>query len=316
MNQHQRLTVKLIHCGNRNISNPADNLEKYVFYMPMGIFSLAGSLEKQGFDVRIIHLDLEKTTDIDEIIDFQQLDAVGFDCHWANQSRVVLDIAQLIKQKKPGVFTFLGGYTAGFFAKEILTGYSFIDAVIRGDAEVPIVELCRALEENIINNNLHINTQALTLESVPNLAWKSTGNNIHMNTCSYVSSAAELNQFDFAAIDLLKNWQSYRDLSKYWTKFAPINTEPMFLVEIGRGCPYHCTYCGGSSTAQSLVNHRKGQIIRSIDSVIATIEKGITFGYTCFFACYEFNGSDQWYIELFERLNEKNRIVQKCLLSA
>jgi hypothetical protein len=92
MNKTNQLCVKLIHCGNKNIANQDDREEKSNFYIPMGVFPMASHLRKNGFDVEIINLDLDDYN-IEEILDCRILDAVGLDCHWVNQSLVVLDTA-------------------------------------------------------------------------------------------------------------------------------------------------------------------------------------------------------------------------------
>ncbi len=287
------LNIKLIHCGNRNIANPGFNSERSLFYIPMGLFSMASNLKKAGFDVEILNLDLEKG-DIEDILDFRSLDAVGLDCHWINQGLVVLDTARLIKKIKPEVFVFLGGYTASFFAEELLKDYPAVDAVIKGDGDTPIVELCKILTRDYKQEN--------NLESVPNLAWKRSDGQIVFNECSYVATAADMDQFDFADMKLLRNWENYRDLSRFWTKFTSINRLPIFFLEPGRGCKYNCSFCGGSSFAQEAISNRKDQVVRSIDTVISTIKKAVSYGYTAFFTTFEFEGSDGWYSNLFRRI--------------
>jgi radical SAM superfamily enzyme YgiQ (UPF0313 family) len=306
MNPDNQFCVRLIHCGNKNISNPNDNLEKFVFYMPMGIFSLASILDKNGFDAEIIHLDLESGKRIGEILDFDTVDAVGFVCHWANQGRVVMDIAALVKKYNPGIYIFLGGHTASFFATEILEEYPAVDAVIRGDGEIPIVELCKNLHQHLLKSgDAATNFASLLPGRVQNLTWRGTDNKVTENELSYVSTVQDLDQFDFTAIHLLKNWETYLNISKYWTKFKPINTYPMFLVEVGRGCKYNCSYCGGNAHAQACLSNRNGQVRRSIDSIIGSIKKGISYGYKCFFVCFEFDRSDEWYTRLFRRIGEE-----------
>jgi radical SAM superfamily enzyme YgiQ (UPF0313 family) len=118
-----RLCVKLIHCGNHSLANAEDQCEKNIFFMPMGVFALASALAANGVDAEIINSDSEKGDAIGEILDFRELDAVGFDCHWVNQSLAVIETAELIKNIKPEVFVFLGGFTASLFAEEILASY-------------------------------------------------------------------------------------------------------------------------------------------------------------------------------------------------
>lgn len=313
MNSNGQFCTKLIHCGNNNIANPEDQIEKNIFFMPMGLFALANALRENGIDAEIISSDVEKNKSIQEILDFNALDAVGFDCHWANQSLAVLDTAELIKKIKPRVFIFLGGFTASLFAEEIMSTYSQIDAIIRGDAEIPIVKLCLALyEEKLCNkNNEVINTGRIqSLSNVPNLVWRGNNNEVRLNDFSYLATQEELDKLDFASLDLLRNWEYYRKRSIYWTKFAPFNFAPfnfapLFFLEVGRGCQHGCIFCGGNCEAQRRINNRKRIVYRSVDSVIVTIRKAISFGFRMFFSDFEFKGGDDWYIELFSRIKKE-----------
>ncbi|MCP4152955.1 MAG: hypothetical protein GY757_34805 [bacterium] len=305
MNSKKQLTVKLIHCGNRNITEAADNVEKYVFWLPMGLFSLAAELKRNGNDVEMIHLDLETGKNIAEILDIETVDAVGFDMHWANQAVNVLQTAESIKRIKPSVHVFLGGYTAGFFAGRILQAYPRVDTIIRGDGEKPIVELCKALQQNLTEQEKDAERKKPALAKVPNLAWRETDQKIAVNELTYASTAAEMDGFDFSDMSLLRNWEHYRDLSRYWTNFSPINSQPLFILEIGRGCIYNCSICGGNSLAQVCLSNRKGQAVRSVDAVIASVKQSQTFGYSCFFTCFDFEGYEEWYTRFFNRLKQE-----------
>lgn len=298
MNEKTKFRVILFHCGNENIVDHDDNAKKNIFFMPMGLFAMASRLREKGFESEIINSDLHRGTDIKEVIDFDTLDAVGLDLHWANQSYVVTTTIELLKSINPDLYVFLGGYTASFFAEEILSKYPTVDAVIRGDGEVPIVELCKVLRDKKAN-------KAVSLEKVPNLVWRGDNNKIIFNEFSYVGTVEEMESLDFAAIDLLKNWELYRKLGKFWTYFEPINSQPLFFLEVGRGCIYGCSFCGGNAKAQSIISKREGQILRSVDSVIATIKKALSFGFTCFYSCFESEESEEWYLELFKRIKEE-----------
>jgi radical SAM superfamily enzyme YgiQ (UPF0313 family) len=307
--------VKLIHCGNNSLANPEDQCEKNIFFMPMGLFGLANALTQNGIDAEIINSDSERGKKIDEILEFRELDAVGFDCHWVNQSLAVLETAELIKHIKPEVFIFLGGFTASLFAEEILRGHPQIDAIIRGDADLPIVELCNALSDrSAADNGLMRERKPRLLGDVPNLVWRGDSKRIEVNDFSYVATAEEMEVLDFAAIDLLRNWEYYRKRSIYWTRFAPLNfaplnLSPMFFLEIGRGCRNRCLFCGGSAEAQRRINGRRRIASRSVDSVMATIRKAMSFGFRTFFADFEFPGSDEWYKGLFRRVEEEKLAI-------
>jgi hypothetical protein len=296
-----RFCVKLIHCGNRNITNPQDQAEKNIFFFPMGLFPMASDLKKEGFDVEIINLDLE-SGGIEDIVDFQRLDAVGLDLFWVNQALVVLNTAALIKKIKPGVFIFLGGYTASFFAREILEKYPYIDAVVRGEGEVPIIELCKALTAPHGNS----------LASVPNLAWRDSHQGIILNDFSYTAGPGQMDCLNFTEVQLLRNWETYRDLCKFWTKFTSISQHSIFFLEIGRGCKYNCLFCGANALAQEHLNNRRSYTVRSVDAVLSSVREALSHGYTAIMTSFEFEGSDAWYGELFRKIREEKLQLSIC----
>ena len=268
----------------------------------MGMFALAELLNRNCIDVEIIHTDLEMGHPIDKMFDLDNVDAIGIDCHWHNESLVAMDAARLIKNKRPDLFVFMGGYTVSFFAEEIMNEFTFIDAIIKGDAERPIVELCQRLNEKKEkrgNENRH------DFRGIPNLIWRDFENVIHYNEQIYIANKSDLEFLDFAQVNLLRNWEFYKQLCRYSTKFAPINESPLFFLEIGRGCIFNCKFCGGASVAQKCINSRTHQVYRSIDSVIATIKKAMEFGYRCFYTCYDFEGSDEWFTSLFKEIKKE-----------
>lgn len=269
--------------------------------MPMGLFPIAGLLKEKGFDVEIIHLDLEAGQSIHHILDFDCLDAVGMDLHWISQSAAVLDTAALLKSIKPDLFIFLGGFSASFFAPDILRDYPCIDAVVRGDGEVPALELCRLLAGD--------GDRPGGFGGIPNLAWRDPQNNVELNPISYVAEAGDMERLDFASADLLRSREFYGNLARYWTQFQPIKSQPLFFLEVGRGCSYSCLICGGNAQAQSCMNNRKGQVVRSIDSVMDTFNKALSFGFRCFFSCFQYEGSDSWYIDLFRRMKRESQEI-------
>ena len=293
-------SIALIHCGNINIANSEDRRQKNMFFMPMGLFVLASELKKINIDVEIIHLDLESHKKLEDIIDFERIDAVGFDCHWANQALSVIETANLIKKIKPKIFVFLGGYTASYFALEIIQNYPSIDAVVKGDGEVSIVELCK-----VISHSKSVNIQPI-FDRIPNLVWRNAQQAPETNEIFHVATSESMSKLKYADITLLRNWKFYRDLSRFWTRFPEINSQPLFLLEVGRGCKYNCSYCGGSAIAQTCISNRGRMVLRAVDSVISTIETACSYGYSMFYTCYEeLKLSEQWFIDLFTRIRQK-----------
>lgn len=271
-----------------------DTAQKNIFYMPMGLLALCSELNKNGVDAEIIHSDLINDS-IDRVLDFNNIDMISMDCHWINQSYHVLSFAEYVKSKNKNIFVALGGYSASLFAAEVVKNYSFVDAVMRGDGEVPIVELCNALKKD--KNELG---------NVQNLVWKKEGQVI-INDFTYIGTDEIISSLNFSNFSLMRNWEDYRFFSKFWTGFSPLNKTNLFLLEVGRGCTYACTFCGGNCEAQFLMNNRKKYSIRTIDSVMGTVKEVVeTYGFDTLYTCFEFDNSDEYFLELFDRIHKYN----------
>lgn len=54
------------------------------------------------------------------------------------------------------------------------------------------------------------------MRKVQNLVWKEK-NKINVNEFTYVGTIQDMEKLDFAAIDLLRNWKSYRELSRFYS---------------------------------------------------------------------------------------------------
>ena len=87
----------------------------------------------------------------------------GVDLHWVVYAQGALETLRLIKELHPESLTLLGGFTASYFAEELIQSYPFLDFVIVGDGSVPLLRL---LEE--INGSQRYG-------DVPNLVYREDG---------------------------------------------------------------------------------------------------------------------------------------------
>lgn len=306
MKKNKQLCIKFLHMGNVSVVNPDDRQQKNIFFMPMGLFPMAEFLDRNGFDAEIIHTDLEAGKTIREMLDFDSVDIVGLDDHWVNQSVTAVETAAEIKRIKPGMFIVMGGYSASLFAEEIIRDFPQIDAVIRGDGEIPVVELARVLhEEKLLGKDIVTGVDPEKLKKVQNLVWRNADKNVIVNEISYTASVEDMEKLDFAALEYLRNWEGYRLSSFFYTNYGPIKNSPMFLLEAARGCEYACTFCGGNCLAQKKMANRTRTIFRSVESTLATIKKAISYGFETFYTSLEWENSDEWFIELFKRIKEE-----------
>ncbi len=102
-----------------------------------------------AFSTEVLHLGVEWIEDRNfSILDYIQEKSpriVAFDLHWHHQSFDVMEMAKKVKASSPSTFIVLGGYTASFFHEEIMKNFDAVDGIIRGEAEIPMLELARAL---------------------------------------------------------------------------------------------------------------------------------------------------------------------------
>jgi len=238
----------------RNFEFLTHNLEKRSSYltMPMGLFSMADLLEREGFNVKIINYALEKHLNpnfsLPKYLERYNPKIIGVDLQWALHSAGALDIIKMAKILYPSSFTVLGGYTATYFAEEIMNAYDFIDGIIKSDAEVPIVQLAK-----------HINS----LDKVPNLIYRNNGK-IYDNNITYLTE--NLDELNFTNFHFLEHWKQYIS----YTYNVMHNAWP---VEMARGCPFNCVNCAGSYATYSRYIGRKKTIFRSPDKVVEDIKK-------------------------------------------
>jgi len=171
-----------------------------------------------------------------------------------------------IKAAFPQTYILLGGFTASFFHEEIMRNFDEVDGIIRGEAEVPVLELANALLQGRDN-----------LFSVPNLTWRRKGR-ILINPLSYVASEKELNGLSFTNFRLLKNHPTYiryigqpfyvKGVSKEKNFWMYSLKSPIYHLTVGRGCPVQCTWCGGGRSSLENITGRNEVTFRGVEPVL------------------------------------------------
>ncbi|KYK35064.1 MAG: cobalamin B12-binding domain-containing protein [Theionarchaea archaeon] len=216
--------------------------------MPMGIFSLAGQLS--DYNVKAVNIGLEmcldKTFRLEQFLKQYEFDRVGIDLHWHEHAYTSIETARLCKRINPTCSVILGGFTASYFAEEILHAYDFVDIVIAGEAEDALIALLQNKE----------------LSSVPNLVYREN-NRIKRTPVTPVSS---LDTVNCAGLTKMHHWEEYLKCSIHgYTKTRFWHD---FWLCTGRGCDYNCSYCGGSSDAQKRICGREKMTFRSPEAVV------------------------------------------------
>ncbi len=282
--------------------------------LPMGTWALADLAAQQGYKTDILHLGLEWIEGGEfsplNYLKAKRAKVVAIPLHWHQQSYDVMRIADEIKREKPGIHLILGGYTASFFHREILASFPRVDAIIRGDAEIPLLALMKAIEEE------------RKWEYVPNLTWRD-GERIRENPLSYVADEGDLDRPSYANLPLLKGLNTYIHyigMPFVWSKWLSKDENrryhhlgpSLFPLNIGRGCLGNCTWCGGGTEAQRMVNGRRGVVFRSPDGVAETVADAVESGYEMVHIAFDpGREGERYYRHLFPLIRESGLQV-KC----
>lgn len=270
--------VLLIHCSQLNEIAPI---------VTMGLWGIADNISEAGYQVKIVNTKvtplLENAKTLNELIDSNTI-MVGFSIQWFPNLKESLYLAAEIKKYFPYIAIVFGGFTASFYAETIIRNYRFVDAVICGDGEKPILQYIEAVKF------------LKKYSEVENLVYRDKKEEIINNPITYVTTQEFISNISFSNFsrylhDYDKNRKKYPFNIKYSeianfdiTKFKPRDT---FFLLTGKGCNVNCSYCGGSHEAQILINNRCRCFYMEDEKIISTIEQAIAHGYRSFYVCFD-----------------------------
>ncbi len=292
----KNLKCLLIHTPR--LHNKNGTITSEINYCAMGLFSLAGELVKNNFNAKIINLGIEKYLNkkflLSNYIKENNIKLIAFSLHWNQTSYDVIETARIIKEKCPEVFITLGGYSASFFAEEILENFPFIDSIMKGEGELSIVKLAESIYEN------------KSLKNVPNLYWRKNSK-IILNKNIYVASSEDLNKFEFFNPNNMLHYKEYSKIP-YILNYSENNQLTAISATqgicLGRGCLGNCIWCGGGYNSEKEVTGRTYLSYRSSRSVMSEIKNmKENYNINLFRFSFDPNPKDRKYlINLFNEL--------------
>lgn len=188
-------------------------------FMPLGILALSSNLREKGFDSNIyrpVFKLFEKNDFLKVAEDILQNNPqyIGFST-WCNTFATSVLVAEQIKSLNPDVGIIFGGPQASIIPSEILTEFGFIDFVLCGEADQTLPELLMELDKK--DNNL---------SRIPGLFFRNPKNEIIGNHDS--GFVMDLDILPIPAYDLIPDTE-------------------ILKLDVGRGCPFHCTFCTTNS---------------------------------------------------------------------
>ena len=222
---------------------------------PLGIASIAGSLEEAGQPVDLLdQLGSRYSNErIASLVAQRGHALVGISCLTAAMNGVV-DLAARIRARSPGAKIVLGNIHATVFHRELVADGT-ADYVLRGEGERAMVALSEAV------------TGDGTLGQVPGLTWRDDDGTVQTNPRG---APIDLDGLPEPAWHLL-------DVSRYHSTPLLGVRRPMLHIQASRGCPFACTFC-----SQEVMN--QGVRVRSVDNLIGEIERAHSRHGTEYFA--------------------------------
>lgn len=283
--------------------------------LPLGLLAIADFIRRNGYSVQVVHTGLEQSLDphfsLESYLAAVRPRVAGLSLHWHYQSYDVMRTAEKIKSCGGNIFVALGGLTASHFHEEIMRDYPCVDAVVRGEGELPFL---RMMEKVTHGRN--------DLSSVPNLTWRENGS-VSVNKMNYSAGNEELNGLCFTNFSLLKNYQAYinsRECHGRWLKGIRAKILSLwgeytyFPVLLFRGCMVDCSYCGGGAAGQNSLNGRRGVSIRSVEKVMESIREAGRYGFKGVYIPYmPFPGYGDYYLRLFADIRRERPVANYFL---
>lgn len=164
-----------------------------------------------GFDIEIREFTInQNTSDIMADIYLKRPDVLAFSCYIWN-IEPILQLCADYKQIAPETVIVLGGPEVSYTAPQILSAYSCVDYVIRGEGEETFKDLLASVKGD------------LPLSKVAGITYRQEGRIVDQ------AERAPLNNLD----DIPFPYQGERGML----------TDRIIYYESSRGCPFHCSYC-------------------------------------------------------------------------
>lgn len=257
-------SVRMLDClatsRSRAIPLPQEMfyLNKYYATADISPFALFHQYKYFGYSFQYIEQEAKKSKAL----------VVGISSLFTAYSQEALDVAKIIRQALPQSKIVLGGHHPTVMPEAVLQ-HAEIDYIIRGEGEVAMVELVKAL------------TGGKSLASIPGLVFRQADGTFDSSSPAVVDI---LDSLPLPATHLIKH------------DFYRRKSQGSAVICTSRGCPLKCSYCSLGNS--SYIPYRR----RSVESVLREIELAVSNFDASFVDFEDENISMEkgWFLELLD----------------
>ncbi|MFO1463405.1 MAG: radical SAM protein [bacterium] len=213
------------------INPPTTDPQEKSLYFPMALLTLGGVLKRQGVAAELWDFDLYfKRVGNTKEAEFRKLLKAGVQgtrtplfaiSSICSNFPMALWIAREIKEINPKALILLGGPQPSSVPEAILERFDFIDIVAVGEGEITLEEMIAA------------QFSLDRMQDIPGLVLRRGGEVRHNPKRELVD---DMDRLPFPDYDLIRFEDYAAVLGRRYTP----------SVEVGRGCPFHCTFCSTS----------------------------------------------------------------------
>jgi len=203
---------------------------------PLGLLYVASSLQKAGFQVRVIDAYAQKVNISDVVRQVRLERPLAFGVTGTTENR--FNVAHLLNEAKnasPETLTIWGGPHATLTYASAVSMVPGVDVVVKGEGEVTTV--------NLLNNF----SRGLSYSGVGGIAFRDDCGNIIENPLAL--PASDLDALALPARELI-------NLKSYPTLLEGENKTPAVGVISSRGCPFECTFCANVALGKRFLRKR------------------------------------------------------------
>jgi amino acid adenylation domain-containing protein len=192
-------------------------------------------------------------TDIEYLLEQIRPGIVAVSLKWFLYIARVLDMCKIVKEyaekSSISIKVVVGGNTASYYYSDMIK-YEYIDCIIRGDGEFPLLQICK--DENFVD--------------IPNCVYKNDGK-VLQTPFSYIKGITGSSDIYLSHLDEI---------------IFPVHTVPLgtFFIYTHLGCARSCIYCGGCKNAQEQTFNRKTFFIRPTAEVRKDIIEAMPYAST------------------------------------